>query len=69
MILPINHIETSSVNKDTITSNSVSDFNSIEAFNCIRNALGMKTNMCNATSHTYLTIKEMFHMIIKREAE
>lgn len=26
MRLPINHIKTSSINKDTITSNSVSDF-------------------------------------------
>lgn len=28
MRLPINHIKTSRINKDTITSNSVSDFNS-----------------------------------------
>lgn len=73
MILPINHIKTSSVNKDTITSTvilyQILIHVVIEAFNCIRNALGMKTNMCNATSHTYLTIKEMFHMIIKRDAE
>lgn len=72
MILPINHIKTSSVNKDTITSNSVSDFNSYRGIQLYQKCLNRDENkyvQCYITYIIYLTIKEMFHMIIKREAE